>query len=265
MWETLDAQWRHRLRARAVMRSLGDRVALSHVSGALEHGLSVWNVSLDKVHVTRLDKGGGRIDGDVVHHVGRAVADDVVEVNGLRALRPERCALETGLLTSAEGALCVLDSGLATNAFPVERLTERHAAMQAWPDMARLRIPVLMADGAAQSVGESRGRWLFRTFGLPAPRLQVEVRDSSGALLGICDWGWPEHGLFGEFDGRVKYGRLLKPGQEPGDAVFEEKRREDRIREASGCGMVRLIWSDYEESVQPHTAQRISRLLRRAS
>ncbi len=35
----------------------------------------------------------------------------------------------------------------------------------------------------------------------------------------------------GEFDGRIKYGRLLRPGQEAGDAVFEEKRREDAIRD----------------------------------
>src|SRR3712207_8138753 len=32
------------------------------------------------------------------------------------------------------------------------------------------------------------------------------------------------------FRSKVKYGRLLKPGQDPGDAVFEEKRREDAMR-----------------------------------
>jgi len=264
LWASLDPVGRHRLRACAVVRSLGDAVALSHVSGALEHGLSVWNIPLGRVHVTRLDKGGGRIEGDVGHHVGRAVDEDVVSVNGLRVLRAERCALESGLLTTPEGALCVLDSGLFIGAFTAKELMERHDVLQAWPDMARLRIPVLMADGRSQSVGETRGRWLFRAFSLPAPDLQIEVRDVDGTLLGICDWAWPGDGPYGEFDGKVKYGRLLRPGQDPGDAVFEEKRREDRIREVSGRAMVRLIWSDYEEPNQALTAQRIERLLRRA-
>jgi hypothetical protein len=47
----------------------------------------------------------------------------------------------------------------------------------------------------------------------------------------------------GEFDGQVKYGRLLPPGQEPGDAVFAEKIREDEIR-ATGLAVVRWTWGD---------------------
>jgi hypothetical protein len=39
--------------------------------------------------------------------------------------------------------------------------------------------------------------------------LQYEVRDARGELRGVCDWCWPERNTMGEFDGRVKYGRLL--------------------------------------------------------
>ncbi|MFD0806729.1 hypothetical protein ACFQ0K_11585 [Nocardioides caeni] len=95
-------------------------------------------------------------------------------------------------------------------------------------------------------MGESRGRWSFRSLGFPAPELQWEVRTSSGLLVGICDWAWPKYGLLGEFDGRVKYGRLLRDGQEPGDAVFDEKKREDLLREETGWPMVRFVWRDYE-------------------
>ena len=91
--------------------------------------------------------------------------------------------------------------------------------------------------------------------------VQYEVRSADGALLGTTDWGWPEHGLLGEFDGRVKYGRLLRPGQDAGDVVFAEKRREDLLREASGHRMVRLIWSDLG---RPRlTADRVGSLMRR--
>lgn len=57
------------------------------------------------------------------------------------------------------------------------------------------------------------------------------------------DFGWPEHGVAGEFDGQVKYGRLLRPGQSPGDAVFAEKVREDRLR-GEGLTVVRWTWDE---------------------
>jgi hypothetical protein len=112
-------------------------------------------------------------------------------------------------------------------------------------------------------VGESRGFWLCRQFGIPAPEPQFEVYDSAGVLRGTCDWGWPEHGLLGEFDGRIKYGRLLKPGQAPGPVVFAEKNREDELRELTGYGMVRIIWDDYQRPGL--TAGRIRRGLGRAA
>jgi hypothetical protein len=49
----------------------------------------------------------------------------------------------------------------------------------------------------------------------------------------------------GEFDGLVKYGRLLRPGQTPGDAVVAEKRREDRVRD-EGLRVVRWTWDELE-------------------
>ena len=65
-------------------------------------------------------------------------------------------------------------------------------------------------------------------------------------MIGTCDWAWPDHGVLGEFDGKVKYGRLLKPGQDVGQVVFAEKQREDLIRAVTDFRMVRIIWSDYE-------------------
>lgn len=45
------------------------------------------------------------------------------------------------------------------------------------------------------------------------------------------------------FDGRMKYGRGLQPGREPGDVVFTEKVREDAIR-ADDRRMARWTWSE---------------------
>ena len=102
---------------------------------------------------------------------------------------------------------------------------------------------------------------LMWKYHLPEPQLQVEVIDElTGVLLGTTDFGWPEHRLLGEFDGKIKYGRLLKPGQSPGDVVFNEKRREDRIRESTGWSMIRFVWDDivYQEA---RTVERLRRAL----
>lgn len=247
VWTAMSDVERHLVRCAAVIDSLGaDRVALSHVSGVVAHGIDTWDVDLSRVHVTRLDGGAGRLEGDVVHHEGVVKAHEVTFVNGLPVLPAIRCCLEAGSRSDGETALCLLDNGLYRKLFDRDQLRAQFARMEHWPGMRRLHIPVRMADGDAASVGESRGRWLFWLHGLPAPLLQYDVVDVDGVLIGTTDWAWPQLKLLGEFDGRVKYGRLLKPGQEPGDVVFAEKQREDAMRRATGFTMERVVWTDYE-------------------
>lgn len=261
-WNALDEVGRHLVRCRAVLRSMGDAVVLSHVSAAIAHGLDVWGIPLDRVHVTRLDGGAGRIEGDVVHHEGVCPPDEMTEVDGMRVTTAVRSVLEAGSRASSEAALCLFDGGLHRALFDHDDLLRRHRILGDWPGMQHLHVPVRMATPDSQSIGETRGRWLFRIHHLPAPVCQYDVVDSDGRLLGTCDWCWPEHELLGEFDGRIKYGRLLRPGQDPGDVVFAEKVREDLIRETSGHRMLRLIWSDYDHPAR--TIARVHRMLRRA-
>ena len=263
LWADLDEVGRHRVRSLAVAHSLGPAVALSHVSAAVLHGISFWNVDLSRVHVTRLDGAAGRTEGDVIHHEGLCLDDDVMELAGHRVVVPVRCAIEAASRAGTEAALTLLESGLHKELFDVDALTARFELMAAWPFMRHLHVPVRMARPGSESVGETRGKWLCRVFHLPAPQPQFAVRDADGVLRGTCDWGWPEHRLLGEFDGKVKYGRLLEPGQDPGEVVFAEKHREDVLREITGFGMVRLIWSDYD---RPRlTAARIQSQLRRVA
>ena len=77
---------------------------------------------------------------------------------------------------------------------------------------------------------------------MPTP--QFQVFDEWGRFVGRSDFGWEEERTLGEFDGKVKYGRLLlRPGQTAEQALFEEKQREDRLRDL-GWQIVRWIWSD---------------------
>lgn len=71
------------------------------------------------------------------------------------------------------------------------------------------------------------------------------VRTSTGRFVGEVDFGWPELRTVGEFDGRVKYGRDLRPGQDPVEVLYREKLREDELR-AEDLGMVRWGWVDLD-------------------
>ena len=103
-----------------------------------------------------------------------------------------------------------------------------------------------------QSVGESRSRVaIVARAGLPAPVLQLPVRLALD--IAYSDFGWPKHRTVVEFDG-IKYGRLLRPGQEPGDAVYAEKLSEDAIR-AQDWEVVRWTCTDLRDFTD--TAARI--------
>jgi hypothetical protein len=85
------------------------------------------------------------------------------------------------------------------------------------------------------------------------------VYDADGMLVGITDFAWPEHKMLGEMDGKVKYGALLRPGETPTDAVFREKRREDRLREVTRWAMIRYVEQDLRHAAE--TAMRTRRAL----
>ena len=123
--------------------------------------------------------------------------------------------------------------------------------MHQWPRTLSQEIVIRLLDGGSESVGETLERHLIWTMHLPRPQLQYPIYDRHGQLIGITDFAWPEHGVYGEFDGRVKYGRLLKTGLDPGDVVFAEKRREDLIRGVTGGIMVRHTWADLTPHSEP--------------
>lgn len=258
-WSQADAIRRHLITAYAVMRSLQGRVALSHVSALVAHGIDVWGADLSRVHVTRVDGGVGRAERDVVHHEGRLGPQDLTEVGGVVVTVPRRAVLEAATVMSVEAGLVSLDATVHRGLVSLEELRASHGEFAQWPGALRLQLALRLADGRSESPGETRSRYLFWTQNLPAPELQYPVHDERGHLVGTTDFAWPDRGVLGEFDGRVKYGRLLTPGQEPGEVVFEEKRREDRLREVTGFGMVRLVWSELSRPAV--TAARVARYL----
>jgi len=259
-WTSRDQADRHRLRAQAVCLTHEGRIALSHVSGAAEHGMRLWNADLERVHVVRLDGAKGRRQRDVIYHEDSWRPDDVHAMGEMLVLGIDQCALGAASLTSVESGIGLLDSCLDLNLSDEPSLWAEHARTVSWPNHAKLHISMRLMRRGAQSLGESRFRFLCFQHHLPEPELQFHVYDDVGNLVGITDFAWPRFRLLGEFDGMIKYGRLLKPGQSPGEVVTDEKNREDRLREVTGWSLIRFTWSDLH--VRTVTAERVRRMMR---
>jgi hypothetical protein len=246
LWSAMDAYERHRTLCKAVVDRLGPSVVLSHVSSLTVQGIEPWGLPLDRVHVVRLDRVAGRIEAGVAHHRSRLPAEDIVVVDGLPCTAIDRATVEAATQVDGEKSLCLFNQAMNAGAVPEERLLARFESMAFYPATRHLHVPIRICDPRCESIGESRGMWMFWRYGIPAPKPQYEICDRRGVVIYRCDWGWPRQKTYGEFDGKIKYGRLLKPGQTAGDVVFDEKRREDEIRELTGGRMIRLTWDDYD-------------------
>jgi hypothetical protein len=103
--------------------------------------------------------------------------------------------------------------------------------MERWPGVRAARRVVEFLDARSESAGESMSRVRLMEEGLPRPELQQEIFGPDGRLVARVDFRWKEYKTVGEFDGKIKYGTLLKPGQRIEDVIFEEKVREDAVRD----------------------------------
>lgn len=253
----------HLLLVEAAARQLGGDAVMSHVSAAALLGLPCWDLPLHKVHVTRNRRSGARTRSDLVVHAASLADDEIVERDGIRLTGPARTVVDLARTAGFDAGVALADAALrrAPARPPLTSPAELAGQLdRGWrrPGLPAARRVVAFADGLSESVGESRSRIAIARAGLPEPVLQWEARASDGSLLGRTDFAWPARRTVGEFDGKVKYGRLLRPGEEPGDAVFAEKLREDAMR-AEGLTVVRWVWKDL--AAFDATATRLARYL----
>ncbi len=236
-----EATDQHLFRVRSAFPDLSTGTVVSHASAAVLHGLPIWSLSLERVQVTKRRAYGGRRRAHLHVRVATLRDDEVECIDGVLVTSAARTVVDVARSVPFEAGVTVGDAALALGLTTAEELARALRDSTHRPGSARARRVIAFADGRSESVGESRSRVAIARAGLPAPHLQWEVWDAEGELTGRTDFCWPEHGLVGEFDGQVKYGRLLRPGESAGDAVYREKLREDAIR-ALGYHFERWGW-----------------------
>lgn len=238
-----DERRRHIYRVSAAMANVAKSTVVSHVSAATFHGLETWRIPLDDVHLTRDRTGGSCTVVGRVLHSSRFREDEVVDVHGIPVLAVARTIVDLAATVSFEDAVVVGDHALRNGLVGFEQLTHAVERMGQHPGRAKASRAVRFMSDRSDSVGESRSRVLMIADQLPLPLEQVDVCDAVGRWLARVDFLLPEHGVIGEFDGRIKYRRDGVAAADAEDVVFQEKLREDRLRHA-GWVVVRWTWGD---------------------
>lgn len=250
-----DPRQRHLIDCLAVLLSLDPGPVLSHASAARLHGLIVPRTDPSDVRVTAVDqwrRGRG-------YRVARAALpdDDVRPWLAFGTTSVARTLVDCAREWSLTNSVIAIDAAMQT--LKVDR-AEVHRAVLAGTHrvgIAGAARALELSDGRAESPLESRGRLALLSAGLPRPELQVEIHDDAG-FIGRLDAWYTDAAVAVEFDGRVKY---VDPwySSPSGEALWKEKRREDRIRDV-GVRVVRVVNDDLGTEWTPK-ASRIRSLL----
>ena len=125
------------------------------------------------------------------------------------------------------------DSALRQKLTSRKELAAVIAACPRWPGLRAAAQVAEFADGGAESPLESLARVVFAECGLPAPELQVEIRNPE--FIGRVDFLWRKFRTIVEVDGAGKY--------DDRNQAMRQLRRDKRLREA-GYEVVHFDWKE---------------------
>lgn len=132
----------------------------------------------------------------------RVLAQEILELDGMRVTSPARTAFDLGRhIVKRDAAVQRLDA--LANATDVKRaeidaVIADHPAARGTPRLRRI-LPLM--DGGAESPQETIARLVLIDAGLPAPRTQVRVFDEHGQFVARIDMAYDEVLVGIEYDG----------------------------------------------------------------
>jgi len=130
------------------------------------------------------------------------------------------------------------DAALHAKLLSHEDLATMVERVRHWPRSSRAGAMLSFCDGRRETVGESRCGVTLAFAGIELIP-QVVITDEHGRFVARVDFLVRGTRVIVEFDGKVKY------RGDDGTALFDEKKREDRLR-SLGYIVVRIIWADLE-------------------
>ncbi|AMB59552.1 type IV toxin-antitoxin system AbiEi family antitoxin domain-containing protein [Microterricola viridarii] len=269
LWAALWPEQQHRLLVRATLLLAEREWVVSHLSAAAMHGLGTIGGWPSTVHVSDPEARGGASSAHITVHRG-APGPDTVLIDGILVTSLPRTLADVAASEPLSRAVPAIDAGLrmvresAGTSGAAQGLAWRSAEMGSAQSVAeegmrdhvhaeleraaprrgyrQAELAIAFASGLAGSVGESLTRVRFHEHGFEIPELQVTLARSDAGEADL-DFLWRGIRKAGEYDGKFKYtrGAIVKPGQDPGEIVFSEKRREDALRPQLNS-MTRWVW-----------------------
>ena len=242
----------HVLRAMSAAATRPQSV-LGHTSAALAHGLPLISGVPRDVHlVVPPDRWSGRRGAVRVHRADLAPAD-VTECAPWEALVTSvaRTWVDVARTLSVAEALSVGDRALRER-----KMTARdgESLLRMSPRIdggGRVALALAHCDGRRETPLESLSWARFLDWKIPLPLIQHDIWDGSERIARV-DFVWPELGLIGEADGRLKY--------QSETALWDEKRRELRLWRL-GFRVVRWTWADVRHASSPFREVLMAELL----
>ena len=241
-WQVLESEHLERSRA-ALLAHPGH--ALSHQSAALAMGLPVLLHPDMPVHLTALtvQPRSRRVADKVLHH-SDSVINDMVEMDGLRLLTPDRTVADCLRSMRPANGVAVADQAVRAGATTVRDVQLMIDAQRRWLGRPRAAAALGLVDPRRETWLESYSFVTLHGLGIDLPTPQVEVFDEWGRFAGRVDGMWISDGVVGEVDGKGKYLMGLTDDDGPSGRaaalrVVEEKVREDDLR---GLGLEVVRW-----------------------
>ncbi len=233
---------RHDLMMRALVRHFDGRAAVSHHSRLVTLRLPTWRADLGVGHLVRVgDRGCRTRRGYRVHP---AVADlDLVETDHGPAVSAAAAIIQTGLLNGFMDTLIAADAALLRKLTTRGELASAAELFTGHRGIGPVRAALRHADPRHESPGETRTAHALRSLGLSStPQVWIETALGRKRVDALLD----DDPVVVEFDGRVKYVSPTKGDGPGGDPLFEEKRREDAIRDEV-YEFVRVTWRQLDD------------------
>ncbi len=235
-WAAATPERRLDLRTRAVLRARGATLeAATHQSALAVHGLPLHGAPADVVDIFGRVKRVGRAAGLRVHPADDSLVTQ--DVDGCRVVSVDVAVAQVALREGRDSAVVAADRALASDMADLDRVVEVVSRLAESPrQAARAERWLRQADGASESVGETRTRLLLADLG-HSVQSQVRIPDQTGAVIARVDLLVGERVVV-EFDGLIKY-----EGAEGRATLAAEKAREDLLR-SLGYEVVRMTWAD---------------------